>query len=156
MGLVGKMCGSICPIDERDFVAFNRAVLDGDADTMTSELQKILSVGSYYNLSTELHYEAVLMTILYGITPSYDVRYEYESGNGRVDIILTPKKEGTVPIVIELKKVDSESELDSAASGAIDQIHEKRYYLNMHGKVILVGLAFWGKMPKAVIEEYSA
>ncbi len=152
MGVVGNMSEDICPVDTESFAKFNRAILDGDADKISSELQDILSVGSYYNLTTELHYEAVLMTILYEIIPSYDVRSDSESGNGRVDIILTPKKEGTVPIIMELKKVDSESELDSAASGAIDQIHEKKYYLNMHGKVILVGLAFWGKMPKAVIE----
>ena len=156
MGVVGNMSEDICPVDTESFAKFNRAILDGDADKISSELQDILSVGSYYNLTTELHYEAVLMTILYEIIPSYDVRSDSESGNGRVDIILSPKKEGTPSVVIELKKVNSESELDSAASGAIDQIHEKRYYLNMHGKVILVGLAFWGKMPKAVIKEYSA
>ena len=156
LGIVDTMSRNISPIKANAFSAFNRAILSGDADKISSELQKILSVGSYYNLTTELHYEAVLMTILYEIIPSYDVRSESEFGNGRIDIILTPKKKGAVPIIIELKKVNSESELDSAASGAIDQIHERKYYLNMHGKVILVGLAFWGKMPKAVIEEYSA
>ena len=152
MKIVDRMALDLCPVDYDAFSMFNRAVLDGDANTMTKELRKILSVGSYYNLITELHYEAVLMTILYEMIPSYEVRTESEYGNGRVDIILIPKKEGTVPIIIELKKADKEEDLETCAENAVKQIHDRKYYANMHGKVILIGLAFWGKIPKIVIE----
>ena len=152
MKIVDKMALDLCPVDYDAFGTFNRAVLEGDAETMTRELGKILSVGSYYNLTTELHYEAVLMTILYEMIPSYEVRTETEYGNGRVDIVLIPKKEGTVPIIIELKKADTEENLEVCAENAVKQIHDRKYYANMHGKVILIGLAFWGKIPKSVVE----
>ena len=152
MKIVDKMALDLCPIDYDAFGTFNRAVLEGDAEAMTRELEKILSVGSYYNLTTELHYEAVLMTILYEMIPSYEVRTETEYGNGRVDIVLIPKKEGTVPIIIELKKADTEENLEVCAENAVKQIHDRKYYANMHGKVILIGLAFWGKIPKSIVE----
>ena len=152
LGIIGDISEDLSPVDTRKFSQFINSVLDCDADGMTRHLQDILSVGSYYNLSTELHYEAVLMTILYSIISQYDVRSEYEEGNGRVDIIMKPKHEGTIPMIIELKKTESEDKLESESKDAIKQIHDRKYYLNMHGKVILVGIAFWGKMPKTTIE----
>ena len=152
MKIVKTMARKTMPLNKNAFVMFNRAVSEGDAETMTKELGKILSVGSYYNLTTELHYEAVLMTILYEMIPSYEVRTETEYGNGRVDIILIPKKENIVPIIIELKKADNEEDLEVCAENAVKQIHDRKYYANMHGKVILIGLAFWGKIPKTIIE----
>ena len=65
MRIVKTMARKMMPLNKNAFAMFNRAVLECDAETMTRELEKILSVGSYYNLTTELHYEAVLMTILY-------------------------------------------------------------------------------------------
>ena len=55
-------------------------------------------------------------------------------------------------MVIELKVADSQNSLDSEARGAIRQIHEKRYYHGMTGKVVLIGIAFWGVIPKVVTE----
>ena len=152
LGIIGDVSEDLSPIDTQKFDRFIDSVLDCDSDGMTRHLQDILSVGSYYNLSTELHYEAVVMTILYSIISQYDVRSEYEEGNGRVDIIMKPKHEGTIPLIIELKKTESEDKLESESRAAIKQIHDRKYYLNMHGKVILVGIAFWGKMPKTTIE----
>lgn len=33
------------------------------------------------------------------------LKTEYEAGNGRLDIILMPKRDGIVPMIFELKKV---------------------------------------------------
>ncbi len=51
-----------------------------------------------------------------------------------------------------LQLADSEKKLDAEVEDAIGQIHRQRYYLGMPGKVILVGLAFWVKVPKGRIE----
>ncbi len=150
--LIVDVAEDMCPIDSSKFTEFVRSVIDGDADRMTRHLKDILSVGSYYNLTTELHYEAVIMTILYGVIPQYDVRSECEEGNGRVDIMMRPRREGTIPIFLELKKADSEDDLERESEAAVRQIHDRRYYMNMHGKVILIGLAFWGKIPRATVE----
>ena len=150
--LIEDVAADIRPIGENKFTEFVRSVMDGDADGMTRHLQDILSVGSYYNLSTELHYEAVVMTLLCGVVSEYDIGSECEEGNGRVDIVMRPRREGVVPVIIELKKVASEEELEPQCEAALKQIHYRKYYLNMHGKVILVGIAFWGRMPRTVVE----
>ena len=155
LSIVEDMISEMRPVEDRAFATFNRAVLEGDAETMTNELGKILSAGCYRDLTTNLHYEVILMTILYEMIPSYEVRTETEYGNGRVDIILIPKKEGTVPIIIELKKADKEEDLETCAENAVKQIHDRKYYANMHGKVILIGLAFWGMIPNVVLETIS-
>ncbi len=35
---------------------------------------------------------------------------------------------------------------------AFEQIHDREYYKGMEGRTILMGLAFWKKIPKARIE----
>lgn len=87
------------------------------------------------------------MTVLFGIADQYKIRTESEGGNGRIDVILEAKRKGLANIIFELKKVDSENELERAAETATSQIHDKRYYLGMEGTVLLYGVSFWGKIP---------
>ena len=82
-----------------------------------------------------------------GIASDYRIRTESERGNGRVDIILKPKRPGIVPIIIELKKSAEEKDLEADARAGLRQIHEKRYYLGMKGTVLLYGISFLGKVP---------
>ena len=149
---VAKTLEDTAHIDSDCFTDFNRAVLDGDADTMAAIFQRILLEGSYFNLNAENAYGLILMTILHEVAKWYEVRTEYESGNGRTDIILKPRREGMVPMIFELKKVNFENELDAGLDDAIRQIHKRRYYLGMPGKVVLAGMSVYGKIPKARIE----
>lgn len=95
------------------------------------------------------------MTILYGIAGSYDVSTESEAGNGRVDIILKPKRPGIVPMIVELKKTAEEKDLEADARAGLRQIHEKRYYLGMKGTVLLYGISFLGKIPFIAHERFE-
>ncbi len=139
------------PISDSDFNDFNRAVLEGDADTMTAVLQKVMLQSSYMSLA-ESTYQAVIMTIMHGLSKHYDVRTESEEGCGRVDIILKSRSRNRKSMIFELKVAASEEKLDPEVDDAIRQIHRKRYYLGMPGNIILVGLAFWVKVPKGRIE----
>jgi len=139
------------PISDSDFNDFNRAVLEGDADTMTAVLQKVMLQSSYMSLA-ESTYQAAIMTIMHGLSKHYDVRTESEEGCGRVDIILKSRSRNRKSMIFELKVADSEEKLDQEVDDAIRQIHRKRYYLGMPGSIILVGLAFWVKVPKGRIE----
>ena len=135
------------PSNDAEFKRFCSAVADGRTDQMDDILSRILVQGSYWNLTDEKSYELILMTVLFGIASQYRIRTEQEGGNGRIDIIMEPKAAGRAGMIIELKKVDSEAELECAASAALSQIHEKRYYLGMHGTVLLYGISFCGKIP---------
>ena len=145
--IVDTMMANLNPIKNNDFERFNRAVLEGDADGMASVLQKILLDTSYMNLR-ENAYEMIVMTIMHGLTPRYDVKTEREEGYGRTDIVLRPKASGRPNLVFELKVVDSQGQLDSGLDEAMEQIHDRKYYIGMSGKVVLVAMSFWNKIPK--------
>ena len=145
--LVSVKLSSLSRIGQTGFNIFCTSIANGDADNVEKVLGEILLGGSYWNLTEERSYELVIMTILYGISERYRIRTEQEGGNGRIDIIMEPKAAGRAGMIIELKKVDSEAELEGAADSALSQIHEKRYYLGMHGPVLLYGISFCGKIP---------
>ena len=145
--LMSVKLSSLSRIGQTGFNIFCTSIANGDADNVEKVLGEILLGGSYWNLTEERSYELVIMTILYGISERYRIRTEQEGGNGRIDIIMEPKAAGRAGMIIELKKVDSEAELECAADSALSQIHEKRYYLGMHGPVLLYGISFCGKIP---------
>lgn len=142
----------LAPLRTAEFERFCVAVVDGDTDRMEDMLGRILLQGSYWNLSDETSYEQILMAVLYGVSGHYRVRSEQEEGNGRVDIVMEPRRPGLAGMVWELKRVDSEKELDAASRKAMEQIHERRYYLGMEGTVLLYGISFAGKVPRMVHE----
>ena len=145
--LMSVKLSSLSRIGQTGFNIFCTSIANGDADNVEKVLGEILLGGSYWNLTEERSYELVIMTILYGISERYRIRTEQEGGNGRIDIIMEPKAAGRAGMIIELKKVDSEAELEGAADSALSQIHEKRYYLGMRGTVLLYGISFCGKIP---------
>lgn len=150
--MIDELMKDMIPIDEDLFLDFNRAVLDCDAAKMTSFLQAILMEGGYLNLNAENSYSLVLMTLMHALTKRYEVKTEYETGNGRADIVLKPRYEGTTSMIFELKKVDSEDLLDRGVEDALDQIRDRRYHMGMPGKVALIGMSFFGKIPKVAME----
>ena len=50
-------------------------------------------------------------------------------------------------LIMELKTAASEVDLIPGAEGALKQIHDRRYYAGMKGRVQLIGISFWGKVP---------
>lgn len=67
--------------------------------------------------------------------------------------MLCPVKDGLPSVVIEVKKVGKEKKLGKALDEALEQIHDRRYTMGMKGRVILIGFAFWSKVPSIRIEE---
>ena len=94
MEALDRMVSEEVRLDSTRFDEFCLAVLDGDVDRMTDTLQFILVGSSYMTGKAEFPYEAVLMTIMRGIVARYDTRVEREEGNGRVDIVMIPKRDG--------------------------------------------------------------
>ena len=55
-------------------------------------------------------------------------------------------------IIVEIKVAERKKDLDARVTEAFEQIHDREYYKGMEGRTILMGLAFWKKIPKARIE----
>ena len=72
-----------------------------------------------------------------------------ESGYGRFDIAFFPLKDNLPGVVLELKAVKEEVEMESAAKAAISQIEDKEYLVGLTRQGITevwkYGIAFCGK-----------
>lgn len=151
MEALDRMVTEEACLDPTRFSDFCRAVLDGEPATVEEVLGMILRGSSYMDLG-EFPHEVMLMTIMRGIVGHYETEIERESGNGRADVIMRPRNGSDPVIIFELKVSRTEGSLDSDARDAVGQIHDRRYYLGMNGRVLLYGISFWGKVPRVVME----
>lgn len=122
------------------------ALVSMDDVTMEDSMDIILNDHSFFNMTDERYYAAVLVMAMRSLTGRYNIFSEFENGNGRVDIFLLPKTEGTEPIIIEIKRVDDEDRMEDAMGRAFDQIDKRRYYQGISGDVTMVGMVFCGKV----------
>lgn len=152
MRMVDRVLKDVFPVSDRLFREFAIATGDGDCETMEELLTTLLDGSSYFDLKDESDYKLAVFLALRGIIWRYEVECERQKGNGRLDMILTPKDDGVKPIIMELKVTGTEGSLDDEAREGIRQIHEKRYHHGMHGEVVLYGIAFWGVVPRVVSE----
>lgn len=152
MGLVEDVLRDFVPVDDGFFREFAIAVRDGEAREVESLLNGFLDGASYFDLKDESDYKLAIYLGLHAVIWRYDVDCERQKGNGRLDIILTPRDDSQPSVILELKKADDEASLVAEAEEGIRQIHERRYYHRMQGEVLLYGMAFWGVVPKVVLE----
>ena len=150
---VRRIMNRAVPLSNSNVDVFVQAFMDVDRGRMESRLGDILAFHSYFDLKDESSYAIILMQVLSSLITRYDVRAQVESGNGRVDMMLRPVKDGLPSVVIGVKKVGKEKKLGKALDEALEQIHDRRYTMGMKGRVILMGFAFWGKVPSIRIEE---
>ena len=70
-------------------------------------------------------------------------------GYGRSDIVMIPKVQGDLGIVMELKIAKTAKDMDSGVDEALKQIHDMKYYKELSGEVLLIGICFHSKQAKA-------
>ncbi len=156
MEIVYDLASKVGPVSSKDFVAFNRAVLDGDAEKIASISEKALDNMSYLNFGPETRensYEVMMATLLVGVREKYTVRTQREMKLSRADIIMVPKARGDMGIVIEIKISKSVKGMDAGVNEAFKQIHDRSYFKDMPpGKVSLIGICFHSKLAEARTE----
>ncbi|MCD7810185.1 MAG: PD-(D/E)XK nuclease domain-containing protein [Erysipelotrichaceae bacterium] len=79
------------------------------------------------------------------LSNTHEVRSNPEEGKGRTDIILKAKSSKYTSYVIEFKHGKKEDNLDKLAKDAIKQIKEKKYDVNLTGRIIHIGLGLYSK-----------
>lgn len=122
----------------------------------------ILSMYSFHDLSQD-HLEKSLHMFVLGLLASLSERYviksNLESGLGRYDIAMYPKKNTDVAIIIEFKK-GKDLKLEKLADQALKQIKTNKYdfdlkSFNYKGKVICYGIATFKKHLVAKMDSIS-
>lgn len=121
------------------------AVWNGDAQTLTVEMTKLLrKTISYYDYREDF-YHAFLAGIFAGA--GYVVESNREHGEGRSDIIVQDYAGDRVAI-FELKYAKSQESLAQSCEEAIAQMNDRRYgeeFQDEYAEVICYGIAFYKK-----------
>ncbi|MDK4502413.1 ATP-binding protein [Fusobacterium necrophorum] len=118
------------------------------------KLQSILSHSmSYYDGSMqEKYYHNLVLGMLLSLTKEYHVRSTQESGYGRYDLLLEPKRKEDTAYLFEFKVAKREEDLEKKAEEAITQMEENHYDVELRergiAKLLLLGIAFCGKKVK--------
>ena len=119
--------------------------------------EEILSSLSYFDTDKdEKYYKVFLIGIFVALMNDYVRLSERESGHGRADLILEPKKKENPGYIFEFKVANSEEELESYAEEGFEQIKEKKYDTELINRgvteITYIGLAFYKKKLKMKYE----
>ncbi len=131
------------------------AALQGNAkllkEKLTDFLQSYISVRDFATKApAENYYHGMLNGILAGDPKLSEYKSNFESDNGYPDIVFLSQDNRTA-VIIELKKADSFSEIDSKTSLALKQIEEDGYaqpYIKIGfvTEVFAYGICFYKKI----------
>ena len=141
--------------------ALCQALLEGDAEKASNEMNAIMS-GMISVLDTkardaqkENFYHGLLLGLLRSIA-DWKILSNAEAGEGFSDIIIEPRRNLNMGIVIEIKYAPTFRALDEACAKALEQIKARGYdeRLREDGRedILAYGIAFNKKRCKAVCE----
>ena len=107
------------------------ALLRGDGPVVERILSQMVRVNlSYFDTAgpqPERFYHGLVVGLLAGLGPRYEVRSNRESGLGRCDVMVLPREAGKPGVVMELKRVEGEAgeTVEKAVEAALGQIRNR-------------------------------
>lgn len=154
--IISKMLGQVPFATTIDV---QQSLLNMEIDALQSHLQRFLyQTVSYHDTAEESFYHGLVLGLCAIMDTSYTVTSNRESGAGRYDIQLMPKKAQLPGILIELKskKDVSQEELKGISQEALKQINDKKYDTQLLEQGIEIiykyGVAFSGKNVEIITE----
>ena len=144
------------------FGPFVTAMFRGDEEGMNWYMNRIsMNVFSHFDTGKgpgesepEKFYHGFVLGLMADQVGNYDLRSNRESGLGRYDVMMIPKKPGNPAVIIEFKVLNSrkgERSLEDTAANALKQIEEKKYETELIAQgipadsILKYGFAFRGK-----------
>lgn len=149
-------------VNVSDYNDFVKALLLGDVEAMNEYMDRVTSeTFSYFDTGKrasgkaepERFYHGFVLGLIVELENRYTITSNRESGFGRYDIMLEPKKEGQDAFIIEFKVYNPRRDggLEDTVKAALTQIEEKQYevYLSQKGipadRIKKYGFGFDGK-----------
>ncbi len=119
----------------------------------------LMSCTSYFDAkSKENSYHMLMLGMAAYLVPRFKVESNKERGTGRPDIAIYKKRPDDLNVIIEYKH-DEEGNVENNSSNlltdakeALQQIKEKKYYTDMEGEVMLIGIAHNKKEAEVLYE----
>ena len=136
---------------------FCHALLNDNRDDMADFLEDIIrDTFSYFDTGCripELFYHGFVLGLIVDFKDLYEIRSNRESGYGRYDIMLLPKRPGAHAIIIEFKTFNPkrENSLNETCINALRQIRDMHYIQELQSRnidsdnIYVYGFAFKGK-----------
>ncbi len=144
-----------------DYNDFIKAMLFGDIRAMNAYMNRVaLSTFSYFDTGKnpsweepERFYHGFVLGLMVDLQDRYVITSNRESGFGRYDVMLEPKKEWDYAYILEFKvhDADDEENLQDTVAAALHQIEEKQYAAGLlergiaRERIHSYGFAFEGK-----------
>ena len=146
---------------EAEYSSFLKALLLSDVEYMNEYMNRIsMEMFSYfdtgkkaYGSDPERFYHGFVLGLLVELKDRYIITSNRESGFGRYDLVMEPRKEELPAIIIEFKVFNKRKEknLEETVAAALAQIEEKQYEQELITRGIVkerikkYGFAFLGK-----------
>lgn len=144
------------------FNEFVAAMFRGNELDMNRYMNRIaLKTFSYFDAGEkpgesepERFYHGFVLGLLVDQAEGYELTSNRESGFGRYDVVMTPKRHSDPAVIMEFKVIDpelGEKSLEETAQNALKQIEEKKYDTELLAKgiakdnILKYGFAFKGK-----------
>ena len=104
-------------------------LVHGEIESFSEGLAKYITqlVSVYDTANKESFYHGLVLGMTALVLPEYTVESNRESGYGRFDVALFPKRKEANGVILEFKVAQQEDELESKAHEALQQIQEKEY-----------------------------
>jgi hypothetical protein len=136
-------------INGKNYEAFYKALLSGDTEGMTNEINRILSRSISFMDSAENFYHGLFLGMLSGIGEGYSILSNRESGEGRSDISIQSTVNKSFAVVFELKVAQNAASLEARCDDALKQIVDKDYEAelrnDLYKNIKHYGIAFYKK-----------
>jgi len=111
--------------------ALLRALLHADIEAVSGYLTRVLAEQASYHdfprVSGEALYHAFVLGLLVRFGGDHQVRSNRESGYGRADVLIIPRRPGAPGVVLELNVLGDEETVDDALESALAQITQRDY-----------------------------
>ncbi|MBQ2762513.1 MAG: AAA family ATPase [Candidatus Methanomethylophilaceae archaeon] len=152
----GNMIMNRMNVDSVYVGSLSKAFISGNESAIEQYLYDMFaSSAGNAMLNDEHSYQAFITGMLMYLFGKYSVKADFEEGNGRYDIRLE-RKYGDFPnVVIEIKRISTDSSDETATSvaeKALEQIRDKDYLHGLTGNTLLYGIAFRNKKPTVLSE----